>query len=322
VKAGKITEAEINRSLERLFVARFRLGMFDPAERVPFSRIPISENDSNEHRQLARIAEREAIVLLKNQGGLLPLSPSMRRIAVVGPSADDPIAVLGNYHGISSKQVTPLQGIERQFSTAQIRYALGATYAPSTPALVPSTVLALPNGSGPGAQVEYFDNPDLQGQPKLHRTESRVYLDLNMEDPAVLSAVGREKYSVRWTGTLTPPATGEYTLAIRSSFGRTDTARVFLDNKKLDFGGPSSGQPTPARRPMVRLQLTGGRRYAFRMEAKAARDRNPAGLRGGDGQRAESYARLWMRPTYCFSRAYRRLHPCRIFNCIRTKSIL
>ena len=75
VKAGRITEAEIDRSLERLFVARFRLGMFDPKERVPYSKIAISENDSSAHRQVARDAERAAIVLLKNEGGVLPLEP-------------------------------------------------------------------------------------------------------------------------------------------------------------------------------------------------------------------------------------------------------
>jgi len=274
VKAGKITEAEINRSLERLFVARFRLGMFDPAERVPFSKIPISENDSSEHRQVARDAEREAIVLLKNQGGYLPLGLSAPRIAVIGPSADDPVALLGNYHGISSKQVTPLEGIERQFSTAQVRYALGATYTPSTPALVPSTVLTPPDGNGQGVQVEYFDNPDLQGQAQLRRTEPRVYFDVNMEDPAVIAAIGREKYSARWTGWLTPAATGDYRLFIRAGFGRfAAQARVFLDDKELDFRGAPSGQPNPAqvspgarRIPQAQLQLEGGRKYALRVE--------------------------------------------------------
>ena len=119
VKAGRITEAEIDRSLERLMVARFRLGMFDPKERVPYSKIAISENDSSAHREVAREAERAAIVLLKNEGGVLPLRPSVGRIAVIGPSADDPVALLGNYNGISSRQVTPLEGIEKQFKAAQ-----------------------------------------------------------------------------------------------------------------------------------------------------------------------------------------------------------
>ena len=104
VKAGRISEAEIDRAVKRLFVARFRLGMFDPPERVPYARIPITENDSSAHREVARDAEREAIVLLRNQEGLLPLGPWARRIAIIGPAADDPVALLGNYNGISSRR--------------------------------------------------------------------------------------------------------------------------------------------------------------------------------------------------------------------------
>jgi beta-glucosidase len=274
VKAGRITESEINRSLERLFVARFRLGMFDPSERVPYSKISISENDSSAHRQAARDAERKAIVLLKNEGGVLPLKRSVRKIAVIGPSADDPVALLGNYNGISSKQVTPLEGIERQFPTTQVRYALGATYTASTHALIPSTFLAPPEGKGRGLRVEYFDNPDLQGQPKLSRQEPRAYFDMGMEDPAVVAAVGHEKYSVRWTGTLTPSATGEYDMNVRTGmWNRTAAARLFLDDKELTFGtGPSTqmtsiqAAPSPQRRARARVQLEGGRKYILRVE--------------------------------------------------------
>jgi beta-glucosidase len=274
-KAGRITEAEIDRSLERLFVARFRLGMFDPAERVPYSKIAIGENDSSAHRQMAREAERKAIVLLKNKGGILPLSASTRKIAVIGPSADDPVGLLGNYNGISSKQVTPLEGIERQFSGAQVRYALGATYTASTLALVPATLLTPPEGKGRGVLAEYFDNPDLQGEPKLRRSEPRAYFDMGMEDPTVVAAVGHEEYSVRWTATLTPPATGEYELAVRTGmWNRTAKARLLLDGKELTFGGgPStqmtSNQTAPAARrgtARARLQLEGGRKYSLSLE--------------------------------------------------------
>ena len=274
VKADRITEAEINRSLVRLFVARFRLGMFDPPEQVPYSKIPISENDSSAHRQMARDAERKAIVLLKNERGVLPLSRSVSKIAVIGPSADDPIALLGNYNGISSRQVTPLEGIKRQFPTARVRYALGATYTASTHALVPSTFLTPPEGNGRGLLVEYFDNPDLQGRPKLRRPEARAYFDMGMEDPSVIAAIGHEKYSVRWTGTLTPPATGEYALTVRTGmWNRTATARLFLDDKELAFGsGPSTQMtstqmaPGTQRGPYARVQLEGGRKYALRVE--------------------------------------------------------
>jgi beta-glucosidase len=284
VKAGRIAEAEINRSLERLFVARIRLGMFDPPDRVPYSKIPISENDSSGHRQAASEAERKAIVLLKNENGILPLSRSIRKIAVIGPSADDPVALLGNYNGISSRQVTPLVGIEQQFLSAQVRYALGATYTARTHALIPSTFLtpAPPSRStaptgiffGYGLLVEYFNNPDLQGEPKLRRSESRGYLDMGMEDPAVIAAVGNEKFSVRWIGTLTPPATGEYDLTVRTGmWNRTASARLFLDDKELSLGTGPFTQITSTqlaagstRTPRPRVLLEGGRKYSLRVE--------------------------------------------------------
>ena len=122
--------------------------------------------------------------------------------------------------------------------------------------------------------VEYFDNPDLQGEPKLRRSEPRAYFDMGMEDPAVIAAIGHEKYSVRWTATLTPPATGEYDLTVRTGmWNRTATARLFLDGKELTFGaGPSTqmtstqAAPGPRRPAHARVQLEGGRKYALRVE--------------------------------------------------------
>ena len=171
VKSGRITEAEINKSLERLFVARFKLGMFDPPERVPFSKIPFSENDSAEHRKLALEAARKSIVLLKNENQTLPVKTSVKKIAVIGPSADDLDSARGNYNGFSTKEVAPLEGIMRQFAgKADVHYALGATYTPQSMAMVPADALQ-------GIAAEYFDNANLQGQPKLRRAEARPYLN-------------------------------------------------------------------------------------------------------------------------------------------------
>jgi beta-glucosidase len=276
VKAGHIAEAEITRSAERLFEARFRLGMFDPLERVPYSKIPYSENDSAAHRQLAREAEREAIVLLKNGGGLLPLKSSVTKIAVVGPSANDPIGLLGNYNGISSKQVTPLEGIRQQFGNSKVQYALGATYTSTTLALVDSNVLVPPDGEGEGLLAEYFDNPDFQGQPKLHRVELRVYFDANMEDPALLAAIGDNRYSVRWTGTLIPPAAGDYVISARTGiWNREGKIKLFLDDKEANPSGPAGARPEglgpgqgqgPRRAGLAPMQLEGGRKYAVKVE--------------------------------------------------------
>src|SRR5207253_2448177 len=111
VHQGLITEQQIDTSLIRLFVARFRLGMFDPPEQVKWARIPITALDDSSHRVLARQVARESMVLLKNAGHLLPLRRDFGTIAVIGPNADQWRMLLGNYNGIPADPVTPLRGI-------------------------------------------------------------------------------------------------------------------------------------------------------------------------------------------------------------------
>src|SRR5580658_8113065 len=256
VKAGQIKEAEIDRSLERLLVARFRLGMFDPPERVPFSKIPYSENDSAEHRKIALEAARKSIVLLKNESQTLPLKAAAK-VAVIGPSADDPEALMGNYNGFSSKTVTPLEGIERQFAGA--RFALGATYTEKSHAPLPASVLTPSDGNGHGVLAEYFDNADLKGEPKLHRVEARPYMPSGLMDPAVAAAVPGRGYSVRWTGTLRAPFTGDYVLGARGGRGAT----VFLNEKEVVGDGSTQGM---GRVREAHAQLEAGRDYKLRVE--------------------------------------------------------
>jgi beta-glucosidase len=110
VEQGLIDEETIDLSVERLMRTRMRLGMFDPPERVRYTRIPYSVVDSEEHRRLSLQVARESMVLLKNDGGTLPLQGA-HRIAVVGPNADDPEVLVGNYAGTPSRSVTPLAGI-------------------------------------------------------------------------------------------------------------------------------------------------------------------------------------------------------------------
>jgi beta-glucosidase len=126
LEQGLVTEGEIDVCVRRLFSARMRLGMFDPPELVPFASIPYEVNDSDEHRALALNAARDSIVLLKNEGGLLPLSKDIRRIAVIGPNAHDAEVLRANYFGIASKVVTPLDGIRSMVSAeTKVWYAPG-----------------------------------------------------------------------------------------------------------------------------------------------------------------------------------------------------
>jgi beta-glucosidase len=113
-KRGLVSEEDINRAAERVLTARFRLGMFDPPERVPYAQIPISANDTPEHHQLSLQVARESIVVLKNDG-VLPLDRSrVKKIAVMGLNATGESGLwvlVGNYNGTPSQVVTILDGI-------------------------------------------------------------------------------------------------------------------------------------------------------------------------------------------------------------------
>ncbi len=127
VHQGLISEAAIDSAVTRLFVARFRLGMFDPPDSVRWARIPISVLDQPSHRALALQAARESIVLLKNANHVLPLRRDLGTIAVIGPNADQPAMLLGNYNGSPSDSITPLHGIrEAVGGHTRVLYALGS----------------------------------------------------------------------------------------------------------------------------------------------------------------------------------------------------
>ena len=126
VEQGLITEEEINVSVKRLFRARFKLGMFDPPEMVPYSNIPYEKNDAPEHSDLAVTVAQESIVLLKNDNNLLPLNNKLKQIAVIGPNADNLDVLLGNYNGTPSHPVTALAGIKNCIGeSTNVKYAPG-----------------------------------------------------------------------------------------------------------------------------------------------------------------------------------------------------
>ena len=111
---GLLTEADIDGALARVLASRFKLGLFDPPEVVPYASIPLGVINCPEHRALARQAAVESIVLLKNKNNLLPIAPSVRSIFVTGPHAADVNTLLGNYYGISDTLTTILQGLISQ----------------------------------------------------------------------------------------------------------------------------------------------------------------------------------------------------------------
>ncbi|HEX8139213.1 MAG TPA: glycoside hydrolase family 3 C-terminal domain-containing protein [Pyrinomonadaceae bacterium] len=258
VKQGLISEAEIDRAVKRLFEARFRLGMFDPPEMVPFSRIPFEVNDSPAHRELALRAARESIVLLKNERGLLPLKREIKTIAVIGPNADALDVLVGNYNGIPSKWVTPLEGIRRKVSSGtKVLHALGTTLTDEFVVPVPaSSLFTSSDKSAPGLKGQYFGNKDLQGEPAVTRIDREVNFDWFTNPP--VPELPMDNFSARWTGVVVPTASGTYRFGARAD----DGVRLYVDDQLFVEAWRDGSGKTVTRD----IEMKAGRAYKIRME--------------------------------------------------------
>ncbi|WP_087468481.1 glycoside hydrolase family 3 C-terminal domain-containing protein [Cellvibrio sp. PSBB006] len=245
VKQALISEAEIDAALIRLMYTRFRLGMFDPAEQVPFAQIPYSVNQAPAHDQLARRAAQSSMVLLKNTGAL-PLAKDIGTLAVIGPTADDVMSLLGNYYGTPAAPVTVLQGIRAAVSpNTKVLYARGADLVQgreeprAAPVIEPAFLRPAADAKQQGLQAEYFRGMELQGKPVLTRIDPRVAFRWDRGSPTddlvargeldMAQGLAGDGFSVRWTGELMPPVTGRYEISV----GANDGFRLSLDGKTL-----------------------------------------------------------------------------------------
>jgi beta-glucosidase len=217
VQQGYLPESSVDTALIRLFTARMRLGMFDPPATMPYMNIDEKQLDSPAHRELARRIANESMVLLKNDG-VLPLK-SAKRIAVVGPLADQTTVLLGNYSGRPSHTISVLEGMKAEFPNSKITYVPGTQFFSHQADPVAVSVLTTPDGK-PGLNAEYSLRPSLDAKPTslTSRVESTVNLN---ESNLPEQAKGVHDLSVKWTGSLTPATTGDYLLGLSvDGFGR------------------------------------------------------------------------------------------------------
>ncbi len=239
IQQGLLTEKELDVAVKRLFTARMKLGMFDPPETVKWARIPYSVNDSPQNAQLAEIAARKSMVLLKNDRNTLPLQRSLRTIAVIGPNADDTELLVGNYNGTPSHPVTPLAGIRAKVGTStQVLYARGCDVAEGVASFEPipdSAFTANPGSRNkPGVTIEFFNNLQHEGSPV--RTEFSPNIKASWGNDVPYPELTDDHFSVRWSGQIQVAESGEYTLRVAGAYGR-----LILDGKQL--GGKMGAAP-------------------------------------------------------------------------------
>jgi len=264
VKKKQITVAEIDTAVRRLFKARMLLGMFDPEEKVKYASIPYSVVDSKEHKELALEAARKSIVLLKNDHQLLPLKKDIRTLAVIGPNADEWTMLLGNYNGLPSKAITPLEGIREKLAPgSRVLYTRGSELADGLPNFdkVPSS--ALSHDGAKGLQTDYYTNKDFAGSVLYSEVDSN--LDAVWNEGAPRKDMNDDDFGVKWKGELTPSVSGLYQLGIIT----TCKVNLYLNDSVIantsyhfrdEFNDPRLRKSKPVR-------LEAGKKYHIRVEA-------------------------------------------------------
>jgi beta-glucosidase len=269
VRKGLLPEAEVDRAVTQLFAARMRLGMFDPPAQVPWTAIPAAANQAPAHDALARTVAQESIVLLKNDG-VLPLSKQLKTLAVIGPTADDTMALLGNYYGTPAAPVTVLQGIRAAVPQTRVLYARGTDLVEgrddpaATPLIEPQYLRPAAGSSERGLRGEYFRNRTLSGEPALVRVDAQIGFSWDRGSPTDNlmargevgsdGAIPADNFSIRWSGQLLPPVSGRYRIEVAAN----DGLRLSLDGKRvLDHWDDSDR----LRAASTTVELQGGRAY-------------------------------------------------------------
>jgi beta-glucosidase len=269
LKRGLVTEADIDNALRRLFYLRFKLGQFDPPERVSYRSIPVSENDSPAHDKLALEAARQSLVLLKNDGTLPWDAKKLKTVAVLGPTGDESSVLLGNYAGEPSRKITLVKGIKAKLEPMGVKVLA----EPAVPLVKGFRVNGRPFEEGvlftdadrkqAGLKGEVFQHekqdskkPILEGTLSATRTDTQIDLQWDEAQPAV--GIPITKASVRWTGVLVPQTSGEYVLGVVAE----GAVRLFLDDKPVI----DSWRKDPERPLSTTIDLKAGQTYNVRLE--------------------------------------------------------
>ncbi|WP_449387620.1 glycoside hydrolase family 3 C-terminal domain-containing protein [Chryseobacterium lineare] len=238
---GLITEKDIDASMRRILKGWFELGMLDPKSSVHWNSIPYTVVDSEPHKQQALKMAQKSIVLMKNDKNVLPLHKNSKKIAIVGPNADDGLMQLGNYNGTPSSIVTILDGIKSKLPNTEIIYEKGSEVAdPSSRTSLYQNFLSRKNGEK-GMNVEFFNNNEFKGTP-ANISVNKTGISYNSFGGTQLAPnVGRENTSAKISGIFKSPYTGDVIFSASTS----DIYTLFVDGKEIATRkGPDARHPS------------------------------------------------------------------------------
>jgi beta-glucosidase len=261
----QIEEADIDKAVRRVLRMIYRTGKVDGTESNGAVNTP-------EHQALARKVSEEAIVLLKNKGGILPLK-NVKTLAVIGPAAQDmSVSGGGSAYTTPPYVVTPFAALRKALGDiAELRYEQGCDNWAILPVLK-SAYVTPAKGSGQGLYGEYFSGTEFNGEPFLTQVDPRVDFWWGFNGP--VQELG-SRFSARWTGKLEAPVSGRYTLQVNHS----GFARLFVDGKQVAQSGVETFDAGSYHSGQAVLDLEGGRAYDLRVELLNRPDENAAHVR-------------------------------------------
>ncbi|WP_324677411.1 glycoside hydrolase family 3 C-terminal domain-containing protein [Hymenobacter sp. GOD-10R] len=241
VQKNLITEKQLDVSVKRLYKIRFQLGMFDPVERVKYAQIPMSVVESKPHQEHALKMAHESIVLLKNDKNTLPLRKDIKKIAVLGPNANNESVQLGNYNGFPTDIITPLEGIKAKVGkNTEVTYIQGVDYASNTVYETFDINKNLAYNGQKGFRAEYFKGTNLEGQPVATVMEAGLDRYLPNTKMEIVKGLPSENISARYVTTFTPEKSEELALQITGD----DGYRLYVDNRVVIDNWNSRGVST------------------------------------------------------------------------------
>ena len=200
VRRGDVKEADLDKSLRRLLVARFELGDFDSDDLNPWTKIPESVVACDTHKQLALDMARKSIVMLQNKQQILPLKKN-QKIAVLGANAIDSVMMWGNYSGYATRTITAMEGIQQFAPQAKFVSGCGLTRNEAFESRFDE--LKTPLGTK-GMQATYYNNTELKGTPAATANFTAPIMLSNGGNTVFAPGVNLENFSARLDATFTP----------------------------------------------------------------------------------------------------------------------